>query len=55
MSVPTTENLQRLGALQAGGTLRIPVQATYELAPAPGALGALAGQHPQGKLALAVR
>ena len=37
------------------GTLRIPVQATYDLAQAPEALTALAGEHTQGKLAIAVR
>jgi NADPH:quinone reductase len=55
MSAPTAENLQRLGALLADGTLRIPVQATYQLAEAPEALAALAAQHTQGKLALRVR
>jgi NADPH:quinone reductase len=55
MATPTVENLQRLGALLADGTLRIPVQATYPLAQAPDALAALAGQHTQGKLALQVR
>ena len=55
MAAPTAENLQRLGALLADGTLRVPVQATYELAQAPEALGALAGQHTQGKLAIRVR
>ena len=52
MATPSPENLQRLGALLAEGTLRIPVQATYELAQAPDALGALTGQHTQGKLAI---
>jgi len=55
MASPTDENLQRLGALLADGTLRVPVQATYDLAQAPEALGALAGQHTQGKLAIRVR
>jgi len=54
MSAPTGENLQRLGALLADGTLRIPVQATFQLAEAPEALAALTGQHTQGKLALQV-
>ena len=49
------ENLQRLGALLADGTLRIPVQATYALAQAPEALAALTGQHTQGKLAIEAR
>jgi NADPH:quinone reductase len=55
MSAPTAENLQRLGALLADGTLRIPVQATYHLAQAPEALASLPAQHTQGKLALQVR
>jgi NADPH:quinone reductase-like Zn-dependent oxidoreductase len=55
MAAPTRENLQRLGALLADGTLRIPVHATYELTRAPKALAALAGQHTQGKPAIDVR
>jgi NADPH:quinone reductase len=55
MAAPTAENLERLGALLADGTLRIPVQATYALAQAPEALATLAGQHTQGKLAIEVR
>ncbi len=55
MAAPSPENLQRLGALLADGTLRIPVQATYELAQAPEALGALTGQHTQGKLTIRIR
>ena len=55
MATPTAENLQRLGALLTDGTLRIPVQQTHELAQAPEALAALAGQHTQGKLAVRVR
>jgi NADPH2:quinone reductase len=54
MSAPTAENLQRLGALLADGTLRIAVQATYQLAQAPEALAALGGEHTQGKLAIQV-
>ena len=55
MSSPSPENLRRLGALLNDGSLRIPVQATYELAQAPEALAALAGSHTQGKLAIRVR
>jgi len=55
MAAPTPENLQRLGALLADGTLRVHIQATYELAQALEALGALAGEHTQGKLAIEVR
>jgi NADPH:quinone reductase-like Zn-dependent oxidoreductase len=54
MAAPTAENLQRLGALLADGTLRIPVQASYGLAQAPEALSALPGRHTQGKLAIRV-
>src|SRR3954463_13327539 len=55
MAAPTAENLKRLGALLADGTLRIPVQAAYPLAQAPEALAALTGEHTQGKLAIEVR
>ena len=51
---PTPENLRRLAALLADGSLRIPVQATYDLAHAPEALTALATTHTQGKLAIQV-
>jgi NADPH:quinone reductase len=54
MATPSRENLKRLGALLADRTLRIPVQATYELPQAPEALAALAGEHTQGKLAIHV-
>jgi NADPH:quinone reductase len=55
MAAPTAENLQRLGALLADGSLRVPVQATYELPQASEALAALPGRHTQGKLAIEVR
>jgi NADPH:quinone reductase-like Zn-dependent oxidoreductase len=54
LAAPTSENLQRLGALLADGSLRVPVHATYDLAQAPDALAALSGQHTQGKLAIKV-
>jgi NADPH2:quinone reductase len=54
MATPSPENLQRLAALLTDGTLRVPVQATYELAQAPEALAALTTQHTQGKLAIQV-
>src|SRR3954467_7189674 len=54
MAAPTRENLQRLGALLADGTLRVPVPAGYELAQAPEALSALTGRHTQGKLAIRI-
>ncbi len=55
MAAPTADNLQRLGALLADGTLRVSVQATYDLAQAPEALTALTSEHTQGKLALRVQ
>ena len=55
MAAPTRENLERLGELLADRTLRVPVQATYDLAQATEALTALAAQHTQGKLAIEVR
>ena len=55
MAAPSRENLQRLGAMLADGTLRIPVQASYELAQAPEALAVLTGEHTKGKLAIRVR
>jgi NADPH:quinone reductase-like Zn-dependent oxidoreductase len=54
MAAPTRENLGRLGGLLADGTLRVPIQSTYELAQAPEALAALAGTHTQGKHAIRV-
>jgi len=54
MAAPTPENLQRLGALLADGTLRIHVQASYPLAQAPEALAALTGEHTRGKLSIEV-
>ncbi len=55
MAAPTPENLDRLARLLADGTLRVPIQATYELAQAPDALTALATTHTQGKLAIRVQ
>lgn len=52
MAEPSPKNLQRLAGLLADRTLRIPVQATYELAGAPEVLAALSGAHTQGKLAV---
>jgi NADPH2:quinone reductase len=52
MAVPTRENLERLGGLLADRRLRVPVQATYELAQAPDALAALGTSHTRGKLAI---
>jgi NADPH:quinone reductase len=54
IAAPTPENLQRLTALLTDGALRVPVQATYDLAQASEALTALATSHTQGKLAVRV-
>ena len=54
MAAPTAENLQRLGALLADGSLQVPVHATYDLAQAHEALADLSGKHNQGKLAIKV-
>lgn len=54
MAAPTTENLERLGRLLADGTVRVPIQATYELAQAADALAALAASHTQGKLSIRI-
>jgi NADPH:quinone reductase len=51
---PTTENLDRLAGLLADGTLKVHIQATYELERAPEALQALASTHTQGKTAISV-
>jgi NADPH:quinone reductase-like Zn-dependent oxidoreductase len=51
---PTTENLDRLAGLLADGTLKVHIQATYELGRAPEALQALASTHTQGKTAISV-
>src|SRR5215211_302884 len=54
MAAPSHENLQRLGALLADGTLRVRVQAAYDLDQAPQGLAELGGEHTQGKLAIHV-
>jgi NADPH2:quinone reductase len=54
MAAPTTENLERLAALLAGD-VRIPIQATYELAQAPDALAALGTTHTRGKVAIRIQ
>ena len=48
------ESLERVGQLLADGTVKVPIQQTYELDQAPEALGALSAGHTQGKLALRV-
>ena len=44
-----------LARLLADDTLRVPIQATYELEQAPAALSALPTTHTQGKLAIRVQ
>jgi len=48
------ESLDRVGQLLANGTIKVPIQQTYDLAQAPEALGALGAGHTQGKIALRV-
>jgi NADPH:quinone reductase-like Zn-dependent oxidoreductase len=55
MAAPTPRNVERLAGLLADGTLRVPIQATHELAEAPDALTALATTHTQGKLAIRIQ
>jgi NADPH2:quinone reductase len=54
MSVPSPEILDRIAQHLAGGTLKVPIHRTYDLAQAPDALQALGANHTQGKLALRV-
>jgi len=51
---PCTEILERVARHLADGTIRIPVERTYELADAATALDALATHHTRGKIALRV-
>jgi NADPH:quinone reductase-like Zn-dependent oxidoreductase len=52
MAVPTTDNLRRLAQLLDTGTLKVPVNRTYELDHAGERCRPLAGRHTQGKLAI---
>ena len=54
MAAPTTENLDRVAQLLDSGTLKVPVQATYELDRAAEALQAIGTTHTQGKLAIRI-
>ena len=54
MAAPTTENLDRVAQLLDSGTLKVPVQATYELDRVAEALQAIGTTHTQGKLAIRV-
>ena len=53
-AILSREGLDRVGQLLADGTIKVPIQQTYDLAQAPEALGALGGGHTQGKLAIRV-
>jgi NADPH2:quinone reductase len=53
-AMPTPENLERLAQLLDAGTLRVPIQQTYEPAQAGEALQALGTEHIQGKRAIRV-
>jgi NADPH:quinone reductase-like Zn-dependent oxidoreductase len=54
MAIPSPENLGRLAQLLEAGTLKVPIQHTYEFDRAGGALQALATTHTQGKLAIKI-
>jgi NADPH2:quinone reductase len=54
MAMPTPEHLQRLARVLEAGTLRVPIQRSYELDQAADALQALSAEHTQGKLAIRV-
>jgi NADPH2:quinone reductase len=54
MAMPTREHLRRLARQLEEGTLRVPIQQTYELDQASEALRALATEHTQGKRAIRV-
>ena len=51
---PTQANLLRLAQLLDDGTLRVPIQRTYDLADAGAALQALTATHTQGKLGVTI-
>jgi NADPH:quinone reductase-like Zn-dependent oxidoreductase len=54
MAAPSPEILGRIAQQLADGTLKVPIQQTYDLVQAPDALHALGTTHTQGKLALRV-
>lgn len=54
MAQPTTENLQRLADLIDNGTLRVPIQQSFQLAQAGEAMQAHQASHTQGKLGLTI-
>jgi NADPH:quinone reductase-like Zn-dependent oxidoreductase len=54
MAVPSPQNLDRLAQLLDAGTLKVPIQDTYELERAGEALQALGTTHTEGKLAITI-
>lgn len=52
---PTREGLERVGALLAEGTIKVPIQQTFRLQAAPEALDVLSEGRTQGKIALSAR
>jgi NADPH:quinone reductase len=54
MAAPTQDILGRIAQHLADGTLKVPIQQTYDLAQAPEALQALAATHTRGQLALRI-
>jgi NADPH:quinone reductase len=54
MAVPAPANLERLAALLAAGTLRVPIERTYPLEQGAEALQALSTTHTQGKLGMSI-
>ncbi|MDQ3725668.1 MAG: NADP-dependent oxidoreductase [Actinomycetota bacterium] len=51
---PSREALDRIAGLLTDGTLRVPIQQTFDLEQAPEAMQVMASGHTQGKLALRV-
>ena len=52
MSAPSPAMLERIAKHVADGTVKVPIQRTYDLAQATNALQALGSGHTQGKLAI---
>ena len=51
---PSREQLDRIAQHLADGTVKVPIQQTYDLAQAPEALQTLQSGHTQGKIAIRV-
>jgi NADPH:quinone reductase-like Zn-dependent oxidoreductase len=54
MHAASRESLDRIAQLLADGTIKVPIQQSFDLAQAPEALGALTTSHTRGKIALRV-